>query len=152
MPAAAADVPAVPSVLVRAPRRAARCCGCPQAEDLVCPPLRVARASARLRGGRPPRAAPGRARARARHAARPTLNPTPRAQVYCYEDSKLLKVFQAIVRALYDADVLGEDTIIWWAKKGAHPKGRNVFQRDMEPFIKWLEEAEAEGDEEEDEE
>jgi len=78
--------------------------------------------------------------------------PTPRAQVYCYEDSKLLKVFQAIVRALYDADVLGEDTIIWWAKKGAHPKGRNVFQRDMEPFIKWLEEAEAEGDEEEDEE
>ena len=92
------------------------------------------------------------ARARARDAARPNPNPPPRAQVYCYEDSKLLKVFQAIVRALYDADVLGEDTIIWWAKKGAHPKGRNVFQRDMEPFIKWLEEAEAEGDEEEDEE
>ena len=73
--------------------------------------------------------------------------------MYCYEDSKLLKLFQAIVRMLYDVDVLGEDTILWWAKKGAHPKGRNVFQRDMEPFVKWLEEAEAEEEaEEEDEE
>ena len=70
--------------------------------------------------------------------------------MYCYEDSKLLKLFQAIVRMLYDADVLGEDTIVWWARKGAHPKGRNVFQRDMEPFIKWLEEAEAEDEDEED--
>ncbi|KAK9825641.1 hypothetical protein WJX81_003224 [Elliptochloris bilobata] len=71
-------------------------------------------------------------------------------QVYCYEDSKLLKLFQAIVRTLYDTDVLGEDTIVWWFKKGAHPKGRNVFQRDMEPFIKWLEEAEAEEEDDED--
>ena len=29
-----------------------------------------------------------------------------------------------------------------WYKKGAHAKGKNVFLRDMEPFIKWLEEAE----------
>ena len=72
------------------------------------------------------------------------------AQVYCYEDSKLLKLFQAIVRTLYDVDVLGEDTILWWFKKGAHPKGRNVFQRDMEPFVKWLEEAEAEEEDDED--
>jgi hypothetical protein len=29
----------------------------------------------------------------------------------------------------------------------SHPKGRNVFLKDMEPFIKWLEEAEEEDDE-----
>ena len=71
-----------------------------------------------------------------------------RLQVYCYEDSKLLKLFSQILRILYDADVLGEDTILFWYKKGSHPKGRNVFLHDVEPFIKWLEEAEEEGEEE----
>ncbi|KAA6427859.1 MAG: flagellar associated, partial [Trebouxia sp. A1-2] len=70
-------------------------------------------------------------------------------QVYCYEDSKLLKLFSQILRILYDADVLGEDAILFWYKKGSHPKGRNVFLHDVEPFIKWLEEAEEEGEEEE---
>ena len=69
-------------------------------------------------------------------------------QVYCYEDSKLLKLFSQILRILYDADVLGEDAILFWYKKGSHPKGRNVFLHDVEPFIKWLEEAEEEGEEE----
>ena len=137
-----------------------------------------------------------------------------RAQVFCYEDSKLLKLFSDIVRILYDHDVVAEDTIMWcagspphpgptrvsrlfrrlgallitsafttlpyvpscegrcmlqasvlaawqsygssarstmsmrrrWYKKGANPKGRNVFMRDMEPFIKWLEEAEEDED------
>lgn len=37
--------------------------------------------------------------------------------------------------------------------KGSHSKGRNVFLKDIEPFIKWLKEAEEEDedDEEEDE-
>ena len=69
-------------------------------------------------------------------------------QVYCYEDSKLLKLFSDVVRVLYDNDVIGEDTILWWYKKGSHPKGRNVFLRDMEAFIKWLEEAEEEEEDE----
>lgn len=68
-------------------------------------------------------------------------------QVYCYEDSKLLKLFSQILRILYDADVLGEDAILFWYKRGSHPKGRNVFLHDVEPFIKWLEEAEEEGEE-----
>ena len=34
-------------------------------------------------------------------------------------------------------------------KKGSHPKGRNVFLKDTEQFIKWLEEA---AEEEEDDE
>jgi hypothetical protein len=37
-------------------------------------------------------------------------------------------------------------------KKGSHPKGRNVFLKDIEPFIKWLDEAEEEEDEEDEEE
>lgn len=69
-------------------------------------------------------------------------------QVFCYEDSKLLKLFSDIVRSLYDNDIIAEDTILRWYHKGSHPKGRQVFQRDMEPFIEWLEEAEEEDDEE----
>ena len=68
-------------------------------------------------------------------------------QVFCYEDSKLLKLFSDVVRVLYDNEIIAEDTILWWYKKGSHPKGRQVFQRDMEPFIKWLEEAEEEEEE-----
>ncbi len=45
-------------------------------------------------------------------------------QVYCYEDSKLLKLFATVVRILYDFDVLGEDTIKAWYKKGTQPKVR----------------------------
>lgn len=32
--------------------------------------------------------------------------------------------------------------------QGSHPKGRNVFLKDMEPFIRWLDEASEEEDEE----
>ena len=67
-----------------------------------------------------------------------------RVQTACYEDSKLLKLFSDILRVLYDNDVVGEDTIMWWYKKGSAAKGRSVFLRDVEPFIKWLEEAEEE--------
>lgn len=67
-------------------------------------------------------------------------------QVYCYEDTTILKLFPQIIKLFYDADVIAEDTILLWRKKGSSPKGRQVFQRDMEPFIKWLEEAEEEDD------
>lgn len=70
-------------------------------------------------------------------------------QVHCYEDSKLLKQFKDIVRVLYQLDVMGEDTIMWWYNKGSHTKGRNVFLKDIEPFIKWLQEAEEEEDDDE---
>lgn len=69
-------------------------------------------------------------------------------QVQCYEDNRLLKIFSDIVRLLYDADIVGEDTVLHWYKKGSHPKGRNVFLKDIEPFIKWLEEAEEDDEEE----
>jgi hypothetical protein len=34
-------------------------------------------------------------------------------------------------------------------KKGSAPKGRSVFLNDIEPFIRWLEEAEEDDEEEE---
>jgi len=72
-------------------------------------------------------------------------------QVLCYEDNRLLKLFTDIIKLLYSTDLLGEDTINHWYKKGSHPKGRNVFLKDIEPFLKWLEEAEEEEDEEDEE-
>lgn len=70
-------------------------------------------------------------------------------QVTCYEDSRLLKLFADIVKILYDTDVLGEDTIRFWYTKGSSPKGRNVFLKNMEPFMKWLDEAEEDESDEE---
>jgi len=70
-------------------------------------------------------------------------------QVHCYEDSQKLKLFGDIIRILYDVDVIAEDTIHYWHKKGSSTKGRNVFMKEMEPFMKWLEEAEEEDDDDE---
>ncbi|GAQ78414.1 ARM repeat superfamily protein [Klebsormidium nitens] len=70
-----------------------------------------------------------------------------KVQACCYEDAKLMKLFAEIVRILYDLDVLGEDTILTWYRKGTNPKGRQVFVKALEPFVKWLEEAEEEDDE-----
>ncbi|KAK1409764.1 hypothetical protein QVD17_36293 [Tagetes erecta] len=67
-----------------------------------------------------------------------------KVQVQCYEDTKLMKLFPEIVRSLYDQDVLAEDTILHWFHKGTNPKGRQSFVKALEPFVKWLEEAEEE--------
>lgn len=65
-------------------------------------------------------------------------------QVGCYENPKLLKLFSPLIRLLYTEGLVNEDGVRWWARKGAHPKGRHVFQNDLERFIKWLDEAEEE--------
>lgn len=70
-------------------------------------------------------------------------------QVFCYEDNKLMKTFPDIIRLLYDQDVLDEATVLTWHKKGSNVKGRGEFLKAMEPFVKWLEEAEEEESEEE---
>ncbi|KAL6142988.1 hypothetical protein ACLB2K_061263 [Fragaria x ananassa] len=67
-----------------------------------------------------------------------------KVQMQCYEDAKLMKLFTEIVRSLYDQDVLAEDTILHWFRKGTNPKGRQTFVKALEPFVKWLEEAEEE--------
>eukprot|EP00270_Netrium_digitus_P001656 TRINITY_DN1180_c0_g2_i1.p1 TRINITY_DN1180_c0_g2~~TRINITY_DN1180_c0_g2_i1.p1 ORF type:complete len:413 (-),score=59.86 TRINITY_DN1180_c0_g2_i1:405-1643(-) len=65
-------------------------------------------------------------------------------QMHCYEDAKIQKLFPDIVRTLYESDVLAEDTIMLWFRKGTNPKGRQLFVKTLEPFVKWLEEAEEE--------
>ncbi|GKV40164.1 hypothetical protein SLEP1_g47831 [Rubroshorea leprosula] len=40
-------------------------------------------------------------------------------------DAKLMKLFSKIIRSLYDQDVLAEDTIPHWFRKGTNPKGSN---------------------------
>mmetsp|Transcript_6052 Transcript_6052/g.6914 ORF Transcript_6052/g.6914 Transcript_6052/m.6914 type:complete len:430 (-) Transcript_6052:239-1528(-) len=73
-------------------------------------------------------------------------------QIFCYENNNLMKTFPDIVRVLYNVDVLEEETIIFWYKKGSHNKGRQVFLESMAPFIKWLEEADSETDDEDEDE
>ncbi|XP_043720036.1 basic leucine zipper and W2 domain-containing protein 2-like [Telopea speciosissima] len=67
-----------------------------------------------------------------------------KVQIQCYEDAKLMKLFPEIVRSLYDQDVLAEDTILLWFRKGTNPKGRQTFVKALESFVNWLEEAEEE--------
>lgn len=67
-----------------------------------------------------------------------------KVQIQCYEDAKLMKLFPEIVRSLYDQDVLAEDTILHWFRKGTNAKGRQTFVKALEPFVNWLEEAEEE--------
>lgn len=47
-------------------------------------------------------------------------------QVQCYEDAKLMKLFPEIIRSLYDQDVLAENTILHWFRKGTNHKGRYI--------------------------
>ena len=47
-----------------------------------------------------------------------------KVQMQCYEDAKLMRLFPEMVRSLYEQDVLAEDTILHWFRKGTNPKGR----------------------------
>ncbi|KAL5566724.1 hypothetical protein UlMin_029888 [Ulmus minor] len=67
-----------------------------------------------------------------------------KVQMQCYEDAKLMKLFPEIIRSLYEQDVLAEDTILHWFRRGTNPKGRQTFVKALEPFVNWLEEAEEE--------
>ncbi|XP_022853093.1 basic leucine zipper and W2 domain-containing protein 2-like [Olea europaea var. sylvestris] len=67
-----------------------------------------------------------------------------KVQVQCYDDTKLMKLFPEIIKSLYHQDVLAEGTILHWFRKGTNPKGRQSFVKALEPFVKWLEEAEEE--------
>ena len=63
-----------------------------------------------------------------------------------------LQIFVDLVKQLYNMDVVAEDTINYWYKKGSVQRGRNVFLNDIQPFIKWLEEADEDEDDEDEEE
>lgn len=50
-----------------------------------------------------------------------------KVQTNCYENPALIKAFSDIARNLYDKEVVTEETIIMWYKRGANTKGRSVF-------------------------
>ncbi|CAG8499576.1 17234_t:CDS:2 [Acaulospora morrowiae] len=71
-----------------------------------------------------------------------------KVQVYCYDDTKLLKHFRQIVQILYDEDVVSESAILYWSEKGASNQGKTIFLKQMEPFIQWLKTVDSESEEE----
>ena len=44
-------------------------------------------------------------------------------QVHCYEDNRFLKIFSDILRLMYDAEIVGEDTIQHWCVLGGGTRG-----------------------------
>ncbi|KAA6310468.1 MAG: hypothetical protein EZS28_056309, partial [Streblomastix strix] len=68
----------------------------------------------------------------------------------CYDDINYQKTFLPLVYALYRTEVLEEDVIVEWYNHQAVSKGKEMFKKQVEPLIRWLELAPEENDEEED--
>lgn len=78
-------------------------------------------------------------------------------QDHCFDNISFIKIFQKIIKLLYDADVLDEEAILQWYKLGItnklnSKKGLTVFLEQMEKFVAWLKTAAEESDEEDDDE
>ncbi|KAI0321176.1 ARM repeat-containing protein [Amylostereum chailletii] len=71
-------------------------------------------------------------------------------QVYCYEDTRIMKAFPQILKVLYNTDCISDQAIIYWHSKGSKPQGRQHFLKSTETLVKFLKENES--DEEEGEE
>ncbi|KAF8893353.1 armadillo-type protein [Infundibulicybe gibba] len=70
-------------------------------------------------------------------------------QVYCYEDTRVIKAFPQILKVLYNKDCISDQAIIYWHQKGSKAQGRQHFLKSTEPLVKFLQEQE--DSEEEDE-
>ncbi|KAA1476025.1 ARM repeat-containing protein [Dentipellis sp. KUC8613] len=70
-------------------------------------------------------------------------------QVYCYEDTRIMKAFPQILKVLYNKDCISDQAIIYWHQKGSKPQGRQHFLKSTEALVKFLQEQEEESDEEE---
>jgi len=78
-----------------------------------------------------------------------------KVQSFISADMELLKiaVFRDIVNLLYQADVFSEDTVLRWYRRGTtlnkgSAASSNIIREQMVSFIKWLETAEEESDDE----
>lgn len=72
-----------------------------------------------------------------------------RVQEYCYDNMAFMKVFEKILVIFYRADVLTEDTILKWYKEAHSSKGKSIFLDQTRKFVEWLQSAEEESEEEE---
>jgi len=69
-------------------------------------------------------------------------------QVYCYEDTRIIKAFPQILKVLYNKDCISDQAIIYWHQKGSKPQGRQHFLKSTETLVKFLQEQEEESEEE----
>jgi len=65
-------------------------------------------------------------------------------QVYCYEDTRVIKAFPQILKVLYNKDCISDQAIIYWYQKGSKAQGRQHFLKATEPLVKFLQEQESE--------
>lgn len=56
-------------------------------------------------------------------------------QVYCYTDTRIMKSFPALLKVLYNQDVVSDQAIIYWAEKGAKPQGKQHFLKATEGIL-----------------
>ena len=77
-------------------------------------------------------------------------------QVYCYEDTRIMKAFPQILKVrsviivashlvdvstyqvLYSTDCISDQAIIYWHQKGSKPNGRQHFLKTTESLVKVL--------------
>ncbi|KAG6837719.1 hypothetical protein H0H93_003521 [Arthromyces matolae] len=69
-------------------------------------------------------------------------------QVYCYEDTRIIKAFPQILKVLYNKDCISDQAIIYWHQKGSKPQGRQHFLKSTETLVKFLQEQETDSEEE----
>ncbi|EGO00197.1 hypothetical protein SERLA73DRAFT_135911 [Serpula lacrymans var. lacrymans S7.3] len=70
-------------------------------------------------------------------------------QVYCYEDTRIMKAFPQILKVLYNKDCITDQAIIYWYQKGSKPQGRQHFLKSTEALVKFLQEQESDDDDDE---
>ncbi|KAL0955821.1 hypothetical protein HGRIS_002024 [Hohenbuehelia grisea] len=70
-------------------------------------------------------------------------------QVYCYENSRIIKAFPQILKVLYNKDCISDQAIIYWHQKGSKAQGRQHFLKSSEPLVKFLQEQDSDEEEEE---
>ncbi|KDQ21514.1 hypothetical protein BOTBODRAFT_205413 [Botryobasidium botryosum FD-172 SS1] len=72
-------------------------------------------------------------------------------QVYCYEDTRIMKAFLQMLKVLYNKDVLSAQAIIYWHQKGAKPQGKQHFLKQTEALVKFLQEQDSDEEDDDDE-
>ncbi|KAM5531277.1 hypothetical protein V8D89_015078 [Ganoderma adspersum] len=70
-------------------------------------------------------------------------------QVYCYEDTRIIKAFPQVLKVLYNKDCISDQAIIYWHQKGSKPQGRQHFLQAAQPLVKFLQEQESDDEDEE---
>ncbi|KAH8828436.1 armadillo-type protein [Flagelloscypha sp. PMI_526] len=69
-------------------------------------------------------------------------------QGYCYEDTRIIKVFPQILKVLYNTDCISDQAIIYWHQKGSKPQGRQHFLNATASLVKFLQEQDSDEEDE----